>query len=94
MSLYVRQGRSGLGDVMAASFNRTAMDALVASQRQAMMQALQQGSYSDPTVMDPGYGAYEPRSAGSSAGVPWGYIVGGGAVLAVLGVVVYRARRG
>lgn len=93
MSLYVRQGRNGLGDVMAASFNRTVMDALVASQRQAMMQALQQGSYSDPTAMDPGYGAYEPAPTSSGSGVPWGYIIGGTAVLAVLGAVVYRVRK-
>lgn len=94
MSLYVRQGRDGLGGVRAASSNRTTRDALAVNWRQAMTQALQQGSYSDPTAMDPGYGAYEPAPTSSSSGVPWGYIIGGTAVLAVLGAVVYRARRG
>jgi hypothetical protein len=88
MSFYVRQNRYGFGDTMAASFNAGAMRQLVQGQRDAIMAAVRSGTgVSDPTLFDPGYGAFEP-APGSSSGVPtWAYYAGAGVVV-LLGVAV------
>jgi len=98
MSLYMRQNRRGMGDVLAASFNPEAMRALVSSQRASMMQAIQQGtSMSDPLAMDPGYGAYEIGPPTQGPGMGWTaaavLVLATGVAAFGLGYVVYRRMR-
>lgn len=98
MSLYMRQNRRGMGNVLAASFNQDAMRALVSSQRAMVMQTLQQGTaMSDLYAADPGYGMFEPRPSTSGQTDAFLWLAGAGAgvlVLGALGYAVYRRRRG
>lgn len=89
------RGRYGLGDSrIADSVSQTAMRQFLTQSRDSLSRAFQQGSGAAPLVNDPGWGMFEPARASVEAVPTWVYYAGAGAVVVLVGALVYKKRKG
>jgi hypothetical protein len=87
--------RYGLGDArIADSVSRQAMTSFMSTSRAQLLAAFQNGQVTDPVAADPGWGMFEPARASVEAVPAWVYWTGAGAVVLLVGAVVYKKRKG
>lgn len=90
-----RPNRYGFGDSrIADSVSQTAMRRFLTTSRDALQSAFQQGQGASPVTTDPGWGMFEPARQTAEAVPPWVYWAGAGAVVVLVGAVVYKKRKG